>query len=256
MKIGRRQFLSAGVPLVGLPILSTTLLARQAKPQQLPFPPAGADGWISLMNGRNLDGLYTMLQRSGKGVAETKGMECQIQGGDVCDYFLLGGTRAAQSGGNRGGGAGAGSGRATGAPGAASPAGATATAPTAAAAPGSQAAAGASAPGRASAAAVEPTGGRKLRDQGGISRFPEAGTSSKSSCKAIVPLTFSTASRSTASRRFSSPIRRIPDGSFLWLVARSPSRLSTPKFGIDGSRSSPSRCGCLAAEHQAKDEVL
>lgn len=37
-----------------------------------PLPPAGADGWISLFNGRDLSGWYTMLQKSGKGVAEER----------------------------------------------------------------------------------------------------------------------------------------------------------------------------------------
>jgi len=30
-------------------------------PDALPLPPAGADGWVSLINGRNLEGFYTML---------------------------------------------------------------------------------------------------------------------------------------------------------------------------------------------------
>lgn len=36
------------------------------------LPPAGADGWISLFNGRDLSGWYTMLQKSGRGVAEQR----------------------------------------------------------------------------------------------------------------------------------------------------------------------------------------
>jgi 3-keto-disaccharide hydrolase len=38
------------------------------------LPPAGADGWVSLLNGRDLDGWYSMLAKSGKGVAEQRGM--------------------------------------------------------------------------------------------------------------------------------------------------------------------------------------
>ncbi len=38
--------------------------------EQLSLPPAGADGWISLLNGRDLSGWYTMLQKSGKDVAQ------------------------------------------------------------------------------------------------------------------------------------------------------------------------------------------
>jgi 3-keto-disaccharide hydrolase len=37
-----------------------------------PLPPAGADGWISLFNGYDLSGWYTMLQKSGRGVAEQR----------------------------------------------------------------------------------------------------------------------------------------------------------------------------------------
>ena len=39
---------------------------------QTSLPPAGADGWISLLNGRDLTGWYTMLQKSGKDVAQTR----------------------------------------------------------------------------------------------------------------------------------------------------------------------------------------
>jgi hypothetical protein len=39
-----------------------------------PLPPAGADGWVSLLNGRDLNGWYSMLAKSGKGVAEQRGM--------------------------------------------------------------------------------------------------------------------------------------------------------------------------------------
>jgi hypothetical protein len=140
------------------------------------LPAAGADGWVSLLNGRDLSGWYTMLQRSGKGVAEEQRMilmeeemlhimgneegkfpaeggylatnqefanvrirveykwgvkrhaprytpkrdngllyglvgpdrvwpscvECQIEEGDVGDFFLLGGVRGVQSNHNAG----------------------------------------------------------------------------------------------------------------------------------------------------------
>ena len=246
MTLNRRTFLALGAPLAATPLI----LAGHARAQttgpavrSLPFPPAGADGWISLMNGRNLDGLYTMLQRSGKGVAETKGMvtfengmlhimgnqvteetaesgyiatkqefenyrvrveykwgvkrflprleakrdngllyhlvgedrvwptcvECQIQEGDVCDYFMLGGTRGSQ-GGNRGGGAGRGGTAAATAGGAASAAGTPANRGAGAAAasgPPAGAAPAVTGTGRAGATPVEPTSGRKLRDQAG-----------------------------------------------------------------------------------------
>jgi hypothetical protein len=44
------------------------------------MPAPGRDGWVSLLNGRNLDGWYTMLEKSGKGVAEQKKMVSIEQG--------------------------------------------------------------------------------------------------------------------------------------------------------------------------------
>jgi hypothetical protein len=44
------------------------------------MPAPGSDGWVSLLNGRNLDGWYTMLEKSGKGVAEQKKMVAIEQG--------------------------------------------------------------------------------------------------------------------------------------------------------------------------------
>jgi hypothetical protein len=75
--LNRRDFLQSGSSLLAVPFLLDGAASRRAGAQThqpLPLPPAGADGWVSLIDGRNLDGLYTMLQRSGKGVAETKGM--------------------------------------------------------------------------------------------------------------------------------------------------------------------------------------
>jgi len=46
----------------------------QAADTPPPLPPAGADGWVSLINGRDLTGWYTMLQKSGKGIAEELNM--------------------------------------------------------------------------------------------------------------------------------------------------------------------------------------
>jgi hypothetical protein len=46
-------------------------LANAAAPA---LPPAGADGWVSLLNGRDLNGWYSVLGKSGKGAAEQKGM--------------------------------------------------------------------------------------------------------------------------------------------------------------------------------------
>jgi len=175
--MNRRQFLRVSAPLALAPALLTRRgLAQTAGPQTPnapapPLPAAGADGWVSLINGRDFAGWYSMLQRSGKGVAEEKGLimieeqmlhimgneegrfpaeagylatnqefanvhirveykwgmkrhaprytpkrdngllyglvgpdrvwptcaECQIEEGDVGDFFLLGGVRAIQS---------------------------------------------------------------------------------------------------------------------------------------------------------------
>ena len=171
--MNRRAFLQSAAAIAAVP---ANLAAQSTSaPKALPLPPPGADGWVSLINGRNLDGFYTMLDKSGRGVAEKKGMvtfengmlhimgnlvtdepaepgylsttrefsnfhlraeykygvkrfpprleqkrdngllyhlvgddkvwptciECQIQEGDTCDYFALGGARGSAG---RGGG--------------------------------------------------------------------------------------------------------------------------------------------------------
>ena len=172
--MNRRTFVKCAVAASAAP---ASLAAQSAAPAPNlpPLPPAGADGWVSLINGRNLESFYTMLDKSGKGVAEKKGMvtfengllhmmgnlvtdepqepgylattrefsnyhlraeykygvkrfpprvdqkrdngilyhlvgedkvwptcvECQVQEGDTCDYFLLGGARGSAG---RGGG--------------------------------------------------------------------------------------------------------------------------------------------------------
>ena len=237
--MNRREFLRTSAPLALVPALWVRRGVPQTAPAAPPLPAAGADGWVSLLNGRDLTGWYSMLQRSGKGVAEQKGLimmeeemlhimgneegsfpaeggylatnqefsdvhirveykwgvkrhapryttkrdngvlyglvgpdrvwptcvECQIEEGDVGDFFLLGGTRAIQS--NHGAGLfgeginpstgwpkpgdpgfrGGGAGRAAGASGAAGPGGA-----------------GAGAPGRAGQPPAEPVGGRFIKD--------------------------------------------------------------------------------------------
>ena len=74
----RRAFLKTAAPLAALPFAPGVAQASRGgaptAPQAGAFPPAGADGWISLMNGRDLDGFYTFLQSSGRGVAEARGM--------------------------------------------------------------------------------------------------------------------------------------------------------------------------------------
>jgi hypothetical protein len=68
--MNRRDLLKTGASLALGPILFPHLGSAQA----LPLPAAGADGWVSLLNGRDLTGWYSMLQKSGKGVAEAKKM--------------------------------------------------------------------------------------------------------------------------------------------------------------------------------------
>jgi len=171
--MNRRTFVKCAAALAAPASLAAQSTA--SAPNVPPLPPAGADGWVSLINGRNLESFYTMLDKSGKGVAEKKGMvtfengllhimgnlvtdepqepgylattrefsnyhlraeykygvkrfpprvdmkrdngilyhlvgedkvwptcvECQVQEGDTCDYFLLGGARGSAG---RGGG--------------------------------------------------------------------------------------------------------------------------------------------------------
>jgi hypothetical protein len=76
--MNRREFFRFGAPIVTAPLLferETRARTSSAVPQGAStLPPPGTDGWISLFNGRNLDGWYTFLQNSGRSVAETRGM--------------------------------------------------------------------------------------------------------------------------------------------------------------------------------------
>src|SRR6478672_452505 len=68
--MNRRQFLRA------MPVTAPLVATRPAQAQQTASAApsgAGADGWIPLFNGRNLDGWYTFLQRSGRDAAEKSG---------------------------------------------------------------------------------------------------------------------------------------------------------------------------------------
>src|SRR5438067_29308 len=69
--MNRREFFRLGVPVATSPLLLGRNSAAQGRAA---MPAAGSDGWISLFNGRNLDGWYTFLQTSGKDVAQTRGM--------------------------------------------------------------------------------------------------------------------------------------------------------------------------------------
>jgi hypothetical protein len=65
--MNRRQFLRSTLPVAPL------LVTREASLTAQSAPPPGADGWTPLFNGRNLDGWYSFLQRSGRGAAEKMG---------------------------------------------------------------------------------------------------------------------------------------------------------------------------------------
>jgi hypothetical protein len=69
--MNRRDFLKASVPVATSPLWLPHLSKAQAV---APLPPAGVDGWISLLNDRDLTGWYTMLQTSGRDVAQGKKM--------------------------------------------------------------------------------------------------------------------------------------------------------------------------------------
>jgi hypothetical protein len=71
--MNRREFLRFGAPAAPL-LLSRPVVARSAQTAPAAAAPeAGADGWIALFNGRNLDGWYTYLQQSGLDAAEKNG---------------------------------------------------------------------------------------------------------------------------------------------------------------------------------------
>jgi hypothetical protein len=70
--MNRRRFLRSGSALaLGSTLAGFRNPARAAAPA---LPAAGADGWVSMLNGRDLDGWYSVLGKSGKGAAEQKGM--------------------------------------------------------------------------------------------------------------------------------------------------------------------------------------
>jgi hypothetical protein len=86
--VNRRNFVASSVAAGIAAAMSPSLAPAQAAPS---LPPAGADGWISLLNDRDLTGWYSMLQKSGKGVAEKRRMVAiesemlHIMGADVND---------------------------------------------------------------------------------------------------------------------------------------------------------------------------
>ena len=75
--MNRRKFLQSGATIASMSLIASSGMASLSRAQESPvppLPPPGADGWISLLNFKNLDGIYTMLEHSGKGVAEKRGM--------------------------------------------------------------------------------------------------------------------------------------------------------------------------------------
>ena len=76
--MNRRDLVKAGISISASP----WSLFQPAQAQDTPVNNAAPDdgGWMSLLNERNLDGWYTMLEKSGKGVAEQKKMVTLEQG--------------------------------------------------------------------------------------------------------------------------------------------------------------------------------
>jgi hypothetical protein len=74
--MNRRHFLKVGSVAAACPVL----FPRHSLAQATALPPSGVDGWVSLLNGHDLSGWYTMLQKSGRGVAEKRGMVAMEEG--------------------------------------------------------------------------------------------------------------------------------------------------------------------------------
>lgn len=70
----RRDFLKTSLPVVSSSLILPGFSSAQATVSNSGLPPAGADGWISLLNGRDLNGWYTMLEKSGRDSAQAKKM--------------------------------------------------------------------------------------------------------------------------------------------------------------------------------------
>jgi hypothetical protein len=279
--INRRKFLKAGVPLAASPIWLPHCGWAQSLASSTALPAAGADGWISLLNGRDLTGWYTMLQKSGKNVAEARKVvvmeqemlhilgndmnaepaeagylatnqefenvhirveykwgvkrfpprsetkrdngilyglvgaekvwptcvECQIEEGDVGDYFLVEGTRGIQaSHGNGLFGQGLG--------------------------PNGWAGAATPRPPKPGATPPEPTGGRMIKD--GDFEILDG-----SYGKAIAPPTLSMGELSTLPPCCSSPTRKTRESIFLSPEGKLRSKLSSRKYGSGESKFVP-----------------
>ncbi len=70
--MNRRDLLKASLPVVAGAWPLPRWASAQAAAGSHSLPAAGADGWISLLNGRDLNGWYSMLEKSGKDVAQSR----------------------------------------------------------------------------------------------------------------------------------------------------------------------------------------
>lgn len=64
--MNRRDFLKKSVALTVSPMFLQHRGLAQASTPRPSWPQAGADGWVSLINGRDLNGWYTVLAQSGR----------------------------------------------------------------------------------------------------------------------------------------------------------------------------------------------
>ena len=64
--MNRRAFLGSGASAIFAPFTLGGEARAQQQATATKFPNPGSDGWISIFNGKNLDGWYTYLQKSGK----------------------------------------------------------------------------------------------------------------------------------------------------------------------------------------------
>ena len=78
--MNRRDMLKASLPIVAGAWRLPRWACAQATAGSLSLPAAGADGWISLLNGHDLAGWYSMLEKSGKDVAQTRKIVMMEQG--------------------------------------------------------------------------------------------------------------------------------------------------------------------------------
>jgi hypothetical protein len=76
----RRNFLIASASAAAVPLQASNVGSAHASTNALSLPVPGADGWIALFNGRDLNGWYTWLEKAGRGVAEKRKMAIVEEG--------------------------------------------------------------------------------------------------------------------------------------------------------------------------------